>query len=142
MSGTDGMNCDSMQSAMKQGRTLTVAELAHVESCDACLEAWLDATVTQVLDAKPEVRIPQDFAARVASGLPEKQVVQAQRERGREQHWGLATAVVLVALGLLAAVVADPRMMTTDIGVIAMTIVAAEIAGIGLWLALSWQRGS
>jgi len=39
-------------------------------------------------------------------------------------------------------VVADPEMMTTVMGVIAMTIVAAEIAGIGLWLALRWQRTS
>ena len=146
MSGTGEMNCDMLQSAMKQGRALTAAERAHVESCDACLEAWLNATVTQTLDAKPETQIPQDFAARVVARLPEKLVVQAQRkrarDRARERHWGLVTAVALVAIGLLAAVVADPGMMTTVMGVIAMTIVAAEIAGIGLWLALRWQRTS
>ncbi len=138
MSGT--INCEALRSAMKTRRELTAEEQEHVEQCEDCMDAWLEATATQALETKPEVRIPADFTARVAAKLPEKRLVSAQREPSQERHWGLVTAIILVAVGLAAAAVADPRMMTTGIGVIAMTIVAAEIAGIGLWLGC-WPRG-
>jgi hypothetical protein len=133
MPDTGAINCDELRQALKQGRALTTAESAHVEGCDSCLEAWLDATVTQALDAKPEVKIPADFAARVARGLSAKRgAVGASRERS--PHWGLATASLLVAAGLIAMAVADPVRVNTWVGVVFVTLVVSEIAGIALWL--------
>lgn len=134
------MNCDVLQRAMKQGRALTVEERAHVDGCEACMDAWADAAVVTALGAKPEVRIPEGFAAKVMAELPEQRVAARQVERARERHWGLVTAAGLVAAGLVAAVVADPRLMTTPMGMIFEGLVAAEIAGIALWLALARQK--
>ncbi len=139
MSGTE-MNCDALRSAMKQGRALTAAEQAHVEQCEECMEAWLDATVTQTLETKPEVRIPQDFAARVTKRLPESRVALPRGESVRDRHWGLITAIVLVAVGLLGVAVADPNSMSTRMGMIFMALVATEVAGIALWLGC-WPHG-
>jgi hypothetical protein len=94
---------------------------------------WLDVTVTEALNAKPEVRVPADFAAQVAAQLPEKRSV-VRGARGRERHWGLITAILLVAVGLVAAAVADPSGLNSRMGLIFMALVVSEIAGIGLWL--------
>jgi hypothetical protein len=104
-----------------------------MESCEACLEAWLDATVTQALDAKPEVSVPADFAARIAMELPEKRSV-AHRSQEPTPHWGLLTSIVLVAVGMVTMAVADPVNVHSWTGVIFVTLVVTEIAGIALWL--------
>jgi hypothetical protein len=114
-------------------------ESAHVEHCDVCLQLWLDATVTQVLDAKPAVKVPADFAARVAAHLPEKRSTPAGARgsmSGRGRHWGLITATVLVACGLIGTAIADPAGLTTRMGVIFLLLAASEIAGIALWLGI------
>lgn len=132
----DEISCDAVRQGLARARTLTAAELAHVEVCESCLDAWLDATVTQSLDAKPEVWIPADFAARVVERLPDKR--SAVR---RTPHWGLITAVLLVAAGLIATAVADPSGVNTRMGMILMTLVVTEIAGIALWLGVSRPGG-
>lgn len=127
------VSCDGLRLTLRQGRALTGAESVHVEECESCLDAWLDATVAQALDAKPEVRIPADFSARVAENLPEKRSA-AGDARGPGRHWGLLTAIVLVAVGMIAAAVADPVNVHSWIGMIVMALVVSEIAGIALWL--------
>jgi hypothetical protein len=139
-SGGDAAVCVELQPALRQGRALTAAESAHIEQCENCLDAWLDATVTQTLDTKPEVRIPDDFSARVAENLPEKRSA-ARGARGPARHWGLLTAIVLVAVGMVAAAVADPRGVNTRLGMIVMALVVAEIAGIALWLGVGRTGG-
>jgi hypothetical protein len=127
------MSCQEMQQIMRRSCGLTAAERAHVDRCETCLDAWLDATVTWVLDAKPEVEIPGKFAARIAAGLPAKRnAVSAPRSPSR--HWGLFTAILLVAMGMTAMAIADPVRMNTWIGVMFTVLVVAEIAGIALWL--------
>ena len=127
--------CDELRAALRRGGALTAAEAAHVEGCGECLEAWLDQTVTEALDAKPVVEVPAGFAARVAAGLPQKRM--AAR---RDGHWGLTTASLLVAVGLFAAAFADPAMMKTEMGVVFAALVVTEIAGIALWLGC-WPHG-
>lgn len=132
------VNCEDLQAELRL-RALTVAESEHVESCKACFEAWLDVTVTQALDTKPAVKIPVDFATRVAAHLPEKPSAPAGTrgpmiQSGR--HWGLITATVLVACGLIGTAIADPAGLTTRMGVIFLLIAASEIAGIALWLGI------
>jgi hypothetical protein len=137
----NAVNCAAIQQALRQSpgptHTLTAAESAHVEGCDACLEAWLDTTVTKALNTKPDVRIPSRFAARIAAQIPPKRGASAAPRSlapGYERHWGLLTAILLVASGLLAAAFADPGGLRTRMGVIFMLLVASEIAGIALWL--------
>ena len=133
------MICDALQTAMKQGRALTAEEQAHVSGCEACTDAWLDAAVVSALGARPEVRGPEGFAAKVMAGLPGPGAA-PKRVRRYGVSWGLVTAAALVAAGLVTAVVADPRLLTTQMGMIFEGLVAAEIAGIALWLGLSRQR--
>jgi len=133
------MNCDVLRSAMRKRRTLTAEEQVHVDGCESCTEAWLDAAVVSALDAKPEVRVPESFAAKVMAGLPEQGVAR-RRERRYTASWGLVTAAVLIAVGLVAAAVVDPGLLSTRMGLIFEGLVAGEIAGIALWLALARQR--
>lgn len=133
------MNCEALQRAMKPGRALTVEERAHVDGCEACMDAWADAAVVTALQTKPEVRIPEGFAAKVMAGLPENQAA-PKRARRFVAPWGLITAAGLVAAGLVAGVFADPAAMRTHMGMIFEGLVAAEVAGIALWLALVRQR--
>jgi hypothetical protein len=127
------MTCAALRRKLEEKHALAAAESAHVESCETCLEVWLDVTVTEALNAKPEVRVPADFAAQVAAQLPEKRSV-VRGARGRERHWGLITAILLVAVGLVAAGVADPSGLNSRMGLIFMALVVSEIAGIALWL--------
>jgi hypothetical protein len=128
------MNCEALQRAMKQGRALTVEEWAHVDGCEACMDAWADAAVVTALGAKPEVRVPEGFAAKVMAGLPEQRMAAGKLRRRPAVPWGLVTAAVLLGAGLVAAVVADPAAMRTHMGMIFEGLVAAEVAGIALWL--------
>jgi hypothetical protein len=136
MPGSDGgeMNCAKIKSEVRQARALTAAEGAHVEGCDDCLETWLEATVTQALDAKPEVRIPVDFAARVAAQVPAQREAPVAPRVVRARNWGLLTSILLIAVGLVATAVADPSGLNTRMGAVFMLLVASEIAGIALWL--------
>jgi hypothetical protein len=135
----DEMICGALRRKLEEKHALA-AESAHLEGCDACLEVWLDATVAEALDAKPEVRVPADFAARVAAGLPEKRgALRGARRRGRQ--WGLITAVLLVAMGLAAAALADPGGLNSRMGLVFMALVVSEIAGIGLWLGTGRSGG-
>lgn len=125
----DTMNCADIQRALREARALTAAEAAHMENCDACLEL----AVTEALDAKPQVHIPADFAARVAAQVPAKRNAPVA-PRVRTHHWGLLTAILLIAVGLIATAFADPRGLNTRMGAVFMLLVASEIAGIALWL--------
>lgn len=131
--GPEMMSCERLRPMLEQGRALTAAESVHVEGCNACLEAWLDATVTKALYTKPEVPIPADFAARVAARLPEKSG-HFLPSRGYDRPWGLLAAILLVVVGLVAMAVADPVGLNTRLGMIFMGLVVTEIAGIALWL--------
>jgi hypothetical protein len=128
------MNCAKIQSELRCSGALSAADTAHMEDCDVCLEAWLDATVTQALDAKPEVHIPADFAARVAARVAAQRKAPVAPRVGAPRSWGLLTAILLVAVGLVAMAMADPGALNTRMGAVFMLLVASEIAGIALWL--------
>ncbi len=71
-----------------------------MENCDDCFTAWLDDSVTQALDTKPEVDIPDGFAARVAAQLPAQRSAARRSDgvaRGGARQLGLLTAILLVA---------------------------------------------
>jgi uncharacterized membrane protein YcjF (UPF0283 family) len=122
------VSCAELKAVLEQRRALTAEETAHAVRCDECREALLDATVVQALEAKPEIEIPADFAARVAQRLP------AKRAAARRSYWGLMTAILLVAAGLATMALADPLAVNTWTGSVFMALVVSEIAGIALWL--------
>jgi hypothetical protein len=128
----DGMNCEALQTVLRQGRELTRAESAHLDECDACMDAWL----TAALDEKPEVAIPTDFAARVAARLPAQPAQRATTRR--PQHLGLTAAVAVIAV-LLAVWFSGPAPMNSWVGLLFVMLVASEVAGLALWLGPGWM---
>ena len=131
----DGVNCEVVQRAMREEHELTKAESAHLEECDECMDKWL----TLALDAKPEVAIPVDFAARVAAGLPVRQPKRAMLRSNR--HWGLITALAILTV-LMVVCFAGPAPANPPanswIGPVFLFLVTTEIVGLALWLAPKW----
>jgi predicted anti-sigma-YlaC factor YlaD len=128
----DGMNCETLQRTMRDGRELTKEESAHLDECDACMDVWL----TQALDAKPEVMVPADFAARVAAKVPVRQ--QKQPIARMQRSWGLATAMAVVTV-LLVVCFRGPGSASSWLGLVFLFLVTAEIAGLALWLGPRWM---
>ena len=128
----DGISCEALERALHEGRKLTQEELAHVESCDECMDVWL----TLALEAKPEVAIPENFAARVAAGLPRRQAKRAVLRGNR--NWGLVTAMAVVTV-LMAVGFAGPPPANSWVGLVFISVVATEIAGLALWLGPRWM---
>jgi CHASE2 domain-containing sensor protein len=118
--------CEALQRALNEERELTAEECAHLEECETCL----DASLTAMLNAKPAVEIPAEFAARVVAAVPAKSAARTRWPR----HAGLITAMAVVAV-LLAVCFAAPKPANNWIGIFFMLLVATEVAGIALWLA-------
>jgi len=127
----DGMNCEALERALHEGRKLTKEQLAHVENCDECMDVWL----TLALEAKPEVAVPADFAARVAASVaPRREKRKALRV---PRHWGLISAMAVITV-LMAVGFAGSPPANTWVGVVFVSVVATEIAGLALWLGPRW----
>jgi predicted anti-sigma-YlaC factor YlaD len=129
--GDDGMNCEALERALHEGRRLTAHELAHVEDCDECMDVWL----TLALEAKPEVAVPADFAARVAASVPPRRVKRVALRVPR--HWGLITAMAVVTVVLVVGF-PGPKPANSWVGLVFVMVVASEIAGLALWLGPRW----
>jgi hypothetical protein len=131
----DSVNCERLQRTVRSGRDgreLTKEQSAHLDECDACMDAWL----TVVLDKKPEVAIPADFAARVTAMAP---VRQENRVRARApRHWGVISAMAVVTV-LLVVCFAGSHPANSWIGLTFMLVVVSEIAGLALWLGPRWM---
>ncbi len=127
----DGVNCEELQRILREGRDFSGDQSGHIEQCDSCMDAWL----TLALDAKPEVEIPANFAARVASGLP------ARRERWTEvrvqRPWGVISAMAVVLVVLIVCFAGSPT-ANSWVGLVFVMLIASEIAGLALWLGPKW----
>ena len=132
----DDVNCEALKERLRQGRELTRDDSAHLDDCDACTDAWL----TAALEAKPEVQIPVDFAARVAANLPSPAPRSATKRRPR--NWGLATAMAMIGV-FLAVFFAGPSSANSPpnawLGPLFLFLVTGEIAGLALWLGPRWM---
>jgi hypothetical protein len=127
----DSMNCDIVQRQLRQGRELTTADLAHIDGCDVCTDAWL----TAALDAKPEVAISEGFAARVAAMAPARR--QKQPLPRAQRPWGLVTAAAMITV-LLVVWFSGSTYANSWVSVLFVMLVASEIAGLALWLGPKW----
>jgi predicted anti-sigma-YlaC factor YlaD len=129
----DSVNCEKLQKMLRDGHEPRTDESAHLEDCDACM----DVRLSLALEAKPEVRIPADFAARVAAMAPARRrrqpIIRTQR------HWGLAAAMAVVTV-LLMVCFRGPSSTNSWIGPVFLFLVTGEIAALALWLGPRWMR--
>ena len=127
-----GVNCEELQRTLREGRELAPEQSEHIDECDVCM----DAALTAMLDTKPAVAIPANFAARVAAmapARPEKcETVRTPR------HWGVISAMAIVTV-ILMVCFAGPKPANSWVGLVLVMLVTAEIAGLALWLGPRWM---
>lgn len=135
--------CEAVRGSLLARRELTAAEREHAETCAVCSEALLEAEIEAALEEKPEVAVPVEFAARVATrALEEKSVRRwvrrGWRMRGSRRHLGLDVAVGLLLALLAVVTMGDPRWLvaTGTARVDLLVVLAGEVAGLALWLGL------
>jgi hypothetical protein len=95
----------------------------------------MDARLTRVLERKPAVDVPADFAARVVAQVPVRRAVVVVPAR-----YGLLAARAGMAVLLAALVVVAMR--TTGHSVFGMAVewvLCAELAGLAVWLSGVWK---
>ena len=90
----------------------------------------LEATITRALDRKPEVRIPEDFAARVRAALPAQSKVRVRRSVGRMAA-AVAAAGLVLALCWLAP---HARPSFESVAFDLEMVLVVELAGVAAWL--------
>ncbi len=138
----DKVTCNIIQRAMVEDSIpeLTSAENEHLAACEVCTEMLL----TRLLQQKPKVVIPAEFAARVRSRLPAEHKVASARRL--IPAYGFITAVaVLTVMALVWCVFAyvDPQWWTLQgtLPLVLEYIVTFEIGGIALWLGIRRSAG-
>jgi hypothetical protein len=90
----------------------------------------LEERVTRALEQVPEVRIPADFAARVAGRLPVRRAFAA-----RPAHYGLMTMRISMAVLVLALVVVAMHSGGRSVfGITLEWVLCAELVGLAVWL--------
>jgi len=131
----DDLNCSTLQQLLREGRELTNTQAAHIDGCEACIDAWL----TAALEEKPKLLIPDDFADRVRARLPERSSQGAIARRPR--HWGFisAMAIVTVLLVVFFTDPASPKLPANSwLAPVFLFLLTVEIAGLALWLGPRW----
>lgn len=135
--------CEGVRRALLQRRELTAEERAHAERCGVCADAVMETEIEAALEAKPEVVIPAEFAARVAlrargEKRGARRWAQQKVAHGRWRHAGRNAAVGLVLVLLAAVTMSDPQWWTATgtVPMMLMLMLAGEVAGIALWLGL------
>jgi hypothetical protein len=99
-------------------------------------EAELDARVIRVLEGVPEVRVPADFAARVAGMVPARQVAATVRVT-RFGYKAMAGSMVVL---LLAMVLLAPQTMGHGaMGVVLEWTLCGQFVLLALWWSV-WER--
>jgi hypothetical protein len=88
----------------------------------------MDARIVGALEAKPEVTIPEGFAARVASQLPSRKLVVTPARYGL-----LAMRIAVAVLAVAMVVVAMHGVGRTALGVALEWTLCAELLGIAMW---------
>lgn len=135
--------CEVVRRALLKRRELTAEERAHAEMCPLCAEALMETEIEAALELNPEVEVPAEFAAHVATRAREEKSVrrwvrQGLRRRWPRQHLGFDVAVGLLLALLAVVTMSDPQWLTatgtarTDL----LLVLAGEVAGLALWLGL------
>ena len=89
-----------------------------------------EAAITRALERPPEVRIPEDFAARVRAALPAQPKVRVQRSVGRGVALVAAVGMVLALCWLAPHARPSFESMAFDLEM----VLVVELAGVAAWL--------
>lgn len=97
----------------------------------------LESRITSALENKPEMQIPQDFAAKVAA----RAVTQPLRRRRPKPQFGNLIALLSVPLAALALFALAPHAAPNfkSLSFDAEVVLLAELAFIGWWVARSFS---
>jgi hypothetical protein len=104
-------------------------------------EKALEAEIVRVLEQKPVVAAPVDFAARVRAALPPEPKVKAGRFAGRSlgrMVGGVAAVALVVALCVLAP---HARPSFESLAFDLEMVLLLELAGVAIWLGKAGMRG-
>jgi hypothetical protein len=97
----------------------------------------VEAMVTRALERRPEIAVPEDFAARVARSLPAKEPkgAEARPVFGRAAGY-LATAAMMVVLVALALM--HPEALSAGRGFLFAVemLVVAQLLAVVFWLGM------
>ena len=99
------------------------------DSSPAALE--LDQRLTRALEASPEVRIPADFAARVASQVPARPVVSLTQTHYGDYAMLLGILVTLAALFVFGVHTPDRHTFN-----LVETFLLTDFIGLTVWLSV------
>jgi len=91
----------------------------------------LDQRLTRALEAVPEVRIPADFAVRVASQVPARPVVSLTQTHYGDYAMFLGIVVTLAALFIFGLHTSDRRTFN-----LAETFLLTDFIGLTVWLSV------
>lgn len=129
--GEDQLMCMKLRSAWPAGEmpVLSAEQSEHLRGCEDCMGLLLD----RQLDLKPVVKVPEDFAARVAAMAEKRTLVWRPRFRGLTASLALSGVLLL---GWAAVVAVHP--LNFSIGWLDLALeatLALEAAGLVLWSA-------
>lgn len=100
------------------------------------LSAEMDARLVQALETRPELSVPADFAARIASQLPEQRpVLLTPRYYGRN---AMVISMVVLVAALLALALHSAG--NSPLWIALEWIVCAQIVSLAVWLGM-WRPG-
>jgi hypothetical protein len=97
----------------------------------------IEIHVARALETRPEVSVPDGFAARVARAVPARKVAAVTPARYGLIAMRIAAAVLVVALVLTAMHFTD-RSAT---GVSVEWILCGQLVALALWRSGMWRRG-
>jgi hypothetical protein len=98
----------------------------------------IEMRLVRALETKPEVRVPDGFAARVAGRVPARVAEPATPARYGVLAMRMAMAVLVVALVAVALRSAGH----SAIGVAVEWILCGQLAALAIWRSGVWGRGS
>ena len=96
----------------------------------------LEERVVRELERVPEVRIPAEFAARVAGQLPQRRTFAARPARYGLMAMRISMAALVIAL-LAVAMHATGR--SSVLGIALEWVLCAELVGLAIWLSGAWN---
>lgn len=98
-------------------------------------ETKLDAMLTEALERSPEVKIPADFAARVAANVPKRRTVQLHPGR---YGWRGGLVALAMLLGLLFSMA--PQFYSSTLWAGIELLFCLQFAALLVWLVLPGIR--
>lgn len=102
------------------------------EDSEAAFRKALDARLVRALETRPEITVPAEFAARVASRMPSRRP--ALLRRTHYGQWVMVLSLVVLAAALAAMVAGN--FGRTPIGLAMEGVIYAQLLSLAVWLGI------